>query len=601
MDTQFYINECNRQLSDKTFYIKQDKDTTNKVTRKVTNYLRLMKNDNHINEETFTYLSPKQPTCSSFYILPKIHKDRSNPPGRPIVSANGHPREHISEYVSNILNPLVSKLPSYIKDTTHFLNKLDSISTLPNDFLLVTLDISSLYTNIPHTEGIQAARLHLDERTSKTPPTETVCDLINIILTNNNFEFNGNFFLQKHGTAMGTRMAPPYANIFMGVLETNALDKATHKPLVWWRFIDDIFMIWTHGQDKLTDFIDTLNNTHPTIKFTTEQSKKSIHFLDVTISINNDNTLSTDLYIKPTDTHQYLLSTSAHPKHTKQSIPYSLALRLRRICSEDETFKYRTRQLLEYLTKRGYKPKQTNKQIQKAAKKTRQDCLKTTKPRTNHRTPFVVTYHQALPQLSTILKQNLDILQNSNTCKEAFPDAPILSYRRPKNLRDLLVRAKIKNATTSDPRGSYKCHSRRNCLTCQHITDGTTTFNFSNTDKNYDIKQRLDCNSTNVIYALQCKRCLHNGNKNCQYIGQTSRRLKDRFNEHRRDIINKKEDKSGVAEHFCSPAHTIHDLAITPLLRLNDKRESVRRAKKQYLIGLANTLTPNGMNRTTDR
>ena len=233
------------------------------------------------------------------------------------------------------------------------------------------------------------------------------------------------------------------------------------------------------------------------------QSKKSIHFLDVTISINNDNTLSTDLYIKPTDTHQYLLSTSAHPKHTKQSIPYSLALRLRRICSEDETFKYRTRQLLEYLTQRGYKPKQTNKQIQKAAKKTRQDCLKTTKPRTNHRTPFVVTYHPALPQLSTILKQNLDILQNSNTCKEAFPDAPILSYRRPKNLRDLLVRAKIKNATPSDPRGSYKCHSRRNCLTCQHITDGTTTFNFSNTDKNYDIKQLLDCNSTNVIYALQ--------------------------------------------------------------------------------------------------
>ena len=144
---------------------------------------------------------------------------------------------------------------------------------------------------------------------------------------------------------MGTRMAPPYANIFMGVLENIALDKATHKPLVWWRFIDDIFMIWTHGQDKLTDFTDTLNNTHPTIKFTTEQSKKSIHFLDVTISINNDNALSTDLYIKPTDTHQYLLSTSAHPKHTKQSIPYSLALRLRRICSEDETFKYRTRQL----------------------------------------------------------------------------------------------------------------------------------------------------------------------------------------------------------------------------------------------------------------
>ena len=112
----------------------------------------------------------------------------------------------------------------------------------------------------------------------------------------------------------------------------------------------------------------TFNSTHPTIKFTSEQSKQSIHFLDVTISINKNNTLSTDLYVKPTDTHQYLLSTSAHPKHTKQSIPYSLALRLRRICSEDETYKFRTKQLLQYLTKRGYKTKQTRKQIRLALK-----------------------------------------------------------------------------------------------------------------------------------------------------------------------------------------------------------------------------------------
>ena len=106
----------------------------------------------------------------------RLHLDErtSKTPPTETVSANGHPTEHISGYVSNLLNPMVSKLPSYIKDTRHFLNKLDSIFTLPNDSLLVTLDVSSLYTNIPHTEGIQAARLHLDERTSKTPPTETV-------------------------------------------------------------------------------------------------------------------------------------------------------------------------------------------------------------------------------------------------------------------------------------------------------------------------------------------------------------------------------------------------------------------------------------------
>ncbi len=114
------------------------------------------------------------------------------------------------------------------------------------------------------------------------------------------------------------------------------------------------------------------------------------------------------------------------------------------------------------------------------------------------------------------------------------------------------------------------------------------------------IRQRLDCNTTNVIYMLHCKRCLQNGTKNCQYIGPTGRWLRDRFNEHRRDVI-KRHNKCGVAEHFCQPGHKLHDLQVTPLLQIHDKQEDVRRAKEQYFIGLANSLAPNGLNRTTDR
>ena len=601
MDKQFYINECNQQLTDTKFYEKHDNDVTDKVTRTVTRYLEKMKQNEDIDKDTYSYLLPKDPRCSRFYILPKIHKNRQTPPGRPIVSANGHPTERISEYVSNILNPLVFKLPSFIKDTTHFHNKLSSLGNLPNNSLLVSLDVSSLYTNIPHSEGIQAAREHLNKRTTQRPPRETICDLINIILQNNNFEFDGQFFLQKHGTAMGTRMAPPYANLFMGSLEATALENAPYKPLVWWRFIDDIFLIWTHGQDKLADFITTLNHIHPTIKFTNETSSTSINFLDVTVTLNNDNSISTDLYVKPTDTHQYLLSSSAHPRHTKQSIPYSLTLRLRRICSNDTTFKKRTNELLTYLTNRGYKRKHVRNEIRKASTTTRQDSLKTKQKRHNNRTPFVVTYNPCLPQITTILKQHHHILQDTDSCKEAFPQPPILSYRRPKNLRDHLVRAKLKSDATSAPRGSYKCNSRRHCNTCSHILDRDDTVTFTNTNKTFTIKQRLDCNSTNIIYAIQCKTCTQNGNDNCQYIGQTGRRLRDRLNEHRRDIINRKTDKSGVAEHFCKPGHSVNDLQILPLLQMHNERETVRRAKEQYFIGLANTLTPNGMNRTTDR
>ena len=204
MDKQFYIDEYNRQLTDTKFYEKHDNYITNKVTRTVTRYLEQIKQNEDMDKDTYSYLLPKDPRCSRFYILPKIHKNRQNPPGRPIVSANGHPTERISEYVSNILNPLVFKLPSFIKDTTHFLNKLSSLDNLPNNSLLVSLDVSSLYSNIAHSEGIQATREHLNKRTTQKPPTETICDLIKIILQNNNFEFDGQFFLQKHGTAMGT-------------------------------------------------------------------------------------------------------------------------------------------------------------------------------------------------------------------------------------------------------------------------------------------------------------------------------------------------------------------------------------------------------------
>ena len=77
---------------------------------------------------------------------------------------------------------------------------------------------------------------------------KNICDLIRMILTMNNFSFNNEHYLQKHGTAMRTRMAPSYANLFIGKFEQQAIDNSLLKPFIWWRFIDDIFMIWKIGR-----------------------------------------------------------------------------------------------------------------------------------------------------------------------------------------------------------------------------------------------------------------------------------------------------------------------------------------------------------------
>ena len=99
--------------------------------------------------------------------------------------------------------------------------------------MLVTLDVSSLYTNIPHNEGIDACRHFLDTRTDRHIPTETLCDLLRMILTMNNFTFNQEHYLQVHGTAMGTKMAPSFANLFLGIFEINALSNAPFHVHTW--------------------------------------------------------------------------------------------------------------------------------------------------------------------------------------------------------------------------------------------------------------------------------------------------------------------------------------------------------------------------------
>ena len=131
---------------------------------------------------------------------------------------------------------------------------------------------------------------------------------------------------------MGTKMASSYANLFLGYFEANALENAPFQPHTWLRYIDDIFMIWTEGPDNLKIFIDYLNNIHSTIKFTSSHSSTNVPFLDVSVSLTNEGSISTavstDLYTKPTDKHQHLLYSSCHPLHTKKAIPFSLALRL---------------------------------------------------------------------------------------------------------------------------------------------------------------------------------------------------------------------------------------------------------------------------------
>ena len=127
-----------------------------------------------------------------------------------------------------------------------------------------------LYNNIPHEVGIAACRESPDSQMSKVPPTSDITNLIRLVLTSNVFHYRNEFYLQRHGTAMGTSMAPSYANLFMGRLERLILDTAPEQklPELYVRFIDDVFGVWLHCETALLRFIAHANSAHPDISFT---------------------------------------------------------------------------------------------------------------------------------------------------------------------------------------------------------------------------------------------------------------------------------------------------------------------------------------------
>ena len=153
---------------------------------------------------------------------------------------------------------------------------------------------------------------------------------------------------------MGTRMAPNYAIIFMHYLETNFLTNYPKQPKIWLRFIDDIIMIWQYGRLELDKFLEALNNHHQKIKFTYTADQNEIPFLDTIVYRSSTNRIYMRIYHKPTDQKHYLHYYSAHPRNQKNSVPYGLLIRCKRICTEDHYFEQEAKKIYNQLKYRKY-------------------------------------------------------------------------------------------------------------------------------------------------------------------------------------------------------------------------------------------------------
>ena len=414
---------------------------------------------------------------------------------------------------------------------------------LDNTTNLFSCDFESLYTNINSNQAIEQICIFFQTKLNNQFDfsIKGLYEILKLILFNNIFSFNNKFFIQLNGLAMGTKCGPTIANIFIAILETKWL--YLHKPLVYKRFIDDIFVI----TDKSN--IESLEKNFGNLKLNLINDKE-VQFLDLIISIDEySNKLKFKLFTKSTNTFQYLFYNSNHPNHIFSNIPKSLFIRIRRICSDYTDYLYYSRRLIVQLLKRGYKFENLLKISLEIGNIDRNKLIpykdkRQLSSKYSQGFKFIINYDL------NYLDLKKDFFHCTTSLKEKFKWLDNYKFNAlfssSSNLNDIFINKGKIDANYSGT--TLKCNSD-NCNTCNFIY--LNNFIQKNSFK-LPLLNNTNCESENVIYILICLRC------EMYYIGQTGRSFKMRFNEHIRNIHsfkNLKKFNTEVSIHFNKKGH----------------------------------------------
>ena len=372
MDRQDYINKAKHLLNQNT-YKTITKDPTNTIKNKLINILKTIKTKSGLGTNIYKSMYPTGCVPPKFYGLPKIHKPDT--PLRPIVSSCGSVTYGVAKELAKILKPLVGQSPHHINSTQDFVEQAKHFK-LESGECLSSYDVSALFTSVPIDPALQIIKdLLVKDNTLKERTVMDVEDIILLLefcLKNTYFSFQGQFYEQVEGAAMGSPVSPIVANLYMEYLEQKALSTAPHPPKFWGRYVDDTFVI--HKEANKQGFLQHINSVDPAIRFTVEDNKEdgSIPFLDTIVKPEADGGLSITVYRKPTHTDQYLQWDSHHHLSAKFSVIQTLSHRASTVCSDPELLQKEKEHLRKALTKCNYPKWALDKVEKRLNKPTRQ-------------------------------------------------------------------------------------------------------------------------------------------------------------------------------------------------------------------------------------
>jgi hypothetical protein len=389
VNTADYIKEGNRQLSDLAAYRTVADMTRADVSLLFANMISLIRESDYLvdrssplpNKRTkeasyilqdhksiLTSCTTSSPlkSAAKFYLLMKMHK--SPPAGRPIVSTIGSPTYFASKYVDYMLKPLLRHIPSYVESSQHLIHQLET-TVFPDDCYICCADIESLYPNIPIDVGIDFVRCAINRMRSTVDEidyhfrdnrtVDFVLKLLSFILHNNYFVFGSQWYHQLQGTAMGTPAAVPFACLFVYEVEHRVFQTTNMQPLLYKRYIDDIYLI-VRCREEATTFFGAFNDkVVPTIRcgsITIDLS--SGIFLDLETfkgpRFAVSGILDVKTYQKVQNRYLYLAPNSFHNRAVFTSTIVSELNRYRLTCNSDADF-YNMRSLFyQRLVARGF-------------------------------------------------------------------------------------------------------------------------------------------------------------------------------------------------------------------------------------------------------
>ena len=388
--------------------------------------------------DKFMEAAATKTTIPAFHAIPKIHKSPMK--GRPIAGAVNWLTTNASAFLAWLLKPIIDEREFILRDSKSIIQPLEALE-IPEDAILVSFDITALYPSMDQERTIQAVRDLFPTRQNTLHER-----LTRFVLTNSYVEFEGEIYKQIDGMAMGTNAAVQLANLYASELierDARIRELIARMTRFYGRFIDDMFLVWTGSKEELMAFYAALNQLHPRLKFTMEQSTESIAFLDLLVT-KRGNRLHISTFQKTMNRYLYIPAQSAHPIAAKRGFIKGELIRYARNSTTEDAFEMTRSMFRQRLLLRGYAHSFLNQCFSAITYADRMEYLEKSRKREYENTDakkafFKIRFH---PDIVALRLPSL-LRRYRNQIDFDLTITPVLAYRKDKNIAALCTRSRL--------------------------------------------------------------------------------------------------------------------------------------------------------------